>query len=131
MNWNIDCQCEYCTDKALREKLVKMHRLDKEIVEYGRSFQFDQAFRAGEELLRLYDEVQDGPFMYARTYYDLFQVAVTRRETLDKARVYIDSAYKEARLFLGDLSTAALRKYRTYAADITMHPAYLIADKGR
>jgi hypothetical protein len=128
-SWDIHCQCEFCTDGTQREKLIRMHGLDKEIVAYGRTFQFDQAFRAGEELLRLYDEVQDGPFMYARTYYDLFQVAVTRRATLDQAQEYANRAYQEARLFLGDIDTATLCKYRTYAADITKHPAYLIAEE--
>lgn len=66
---------------------------------------------------------------YARTYYLLFQLAVTRRATLEKARHYIKLAWDCRKLFLGEgVECDDLNKFASYVCAPERHQAYLAGE---
>ena len=83
--WGFVCSCPACQDPKIFSKLTQMHRMDAAMFEMGSSGRELEAYAVGEQLLRLYDELSIGCAWQGRTYYDMFQMSVSRRATLPQA----------------------------------------------
>jgi hypothetical protein len=135
--WGFRCDCEACTRPATRVRLDHMRELDASIVACTMSDvrepdgprRFDQALRAGDELIALYDELRLSPNHYARTYYLLFQLGVTRRATLAQARKHVALA-REARVLLVGEATVCeeVAKLKKLESAPETHNAYLAGE---
>jgi len=136
-HWGFICTCIACTDDQLGAKLTQMRLLDRAIIECnasdvrlpGAAARFDEALRQGEELVAMYHEFRFSSVHLARTFYLLFQIAVTRRATLETAKGYIQKA-RDCRLaFLGaGLADRDLAMFERYVGAPNEHQAYLAAE---
>eukprot|EP00961_Rhodomonas_salina_P149894 2017874-Rhodomonas_salina.1 len=135
--WGFKCTCIACTDHAIGAKLNKMCQLDAAIVSCGASDvrveggaeRHEEALRLGDELISLYGELGYSSNHYARTYYLLFQLAVTRSATLEKARRYIELARDNRRAFIGNgIKDEDLKTFERYVHSPESHNAYLAGD---
>lgn len=85
-SWGFQCTCDVCKDPYLFQKLAQVHLNDRNIYTLGSTGKEAQAFELGEETIRLYDKLGMGPDLkVSRTYYDMFQMSVSRRSTIPKA----------------------------------------------
>ena len=126
--WGFACVCAACSDGALDRKLRRLHALDDELGAHMGSARFDEGLRCGREMLVLYDELHEGPRLYAQLYYDLFQLAVTRRATLAASAAYIRQALENRLLFRGDPADEECVRFRELIQDPTAHPCYLAGE---
>lgn len=129
--WGFSYQCSACSSPETMSKLLSMNRLDNQLLEYGRSQKFDEAFAVGEELILVYQEFHLSTMLFRRTYYDLFQIAIMRKATLDKAQYYIQQALKYLVLLLGDVDVPQMREYRKLVLEPTQHRNYAVADRSK
>jgi len=126
--WKITaCDCRACADPLIAAKLQRAADLDDNIIAFGQRADFARGLRCGEALLRIYDELQESPWQYSRTYYDMFQLAVARRSTMTKAKQYIKLAHDNRALFLGPKkSDHVLRNFARLMTSPETHRNYLI-----
>mmetsp|Transcript_26668 Transcript_26668/g.36654 ORF Transcript_26668/g.36654 Transcript_26668/m.36654 type:complete len:648 (-) Transcript_26668:179-2122(-) len=114
------CKCRACESPELTDKLDRIHELDASIMRLGGELKLDHAMRAGKALIKLYDELKLSPMWYARTYYEMFQIAIARRSTTTDAKRYIQKACEYGMLFHG-FECASVNRYKQYAANPTSH----------
>lgn len=105
-----------------------MLELDESILMFGSMGRVAQAIRKGQRLLELYDKYNQSSWLYHRTYYDLFQVSVTKRSTLKDAKTYIRKAYEAASSFLSDEQDENVVKMKGLADSPESHRNYLLLD---
>ena len=132
MKWHISpCDCRSCQDPDLDRKLDQVAELDKKLMAFGSTAKFDRGLKCGALLIKLYDELQESPLIYARTYYDMFQLAVTRRATLAKAKHYIKLARDNRALFLGPAGKTddELLRFTSLVDAPQQHRNYLITER--
>jgi hypothetical protein len=84
--WGFQCTCHACSDLSVFTKLVQIERSDDKIMQLGSTGKEKEAFRVGQEIIRLCDEVEATPAQYHRTFYDMFQMAVMQKQTLHIAK---------------------------------------------
>lgn len=60
------CTCAACQNPQIAAKLDRAVALDRNILELGRCNKIEQAIRAGESLLKIYDEFQVSDRLYSR-----------------------------------------------------------------
>ena len=89
------CTCAACQNPEIAAKLDRAIDLDRSIQELLRWSKTEHTIRAGESLVKIYDEFQVSDRLYSRVYYDLFQIAITRRSTLKLGSRYIRQAYSD------------------------------------
>jgi hypothetical protein len=65
-------------------------------------------------------------WLYHRTYYDLFQVAVTKRSKLKDAKMYIRKAYEATSSFISDDQEKSVMKMKGFVASPESHHNYLL-----
>ncbi|KAJ8604516.1 hypothetical protein CTAYLR_000929 [Chrysophaeum taylorii] len=129
LKWRFVCGCRACSDPKLNAKIEELRERDARILKLGQRGDFAQALRCGEAILRLYDDLQESHKLYAKTYYEMFQLAVARRKTLAKAKGYIKLAHDNYLHFLGDAVTdETLEMYALLVKSPAAHRAYLAAD---
>jgi hypothetical protein len=88
------CRCCVCRDPDLEADMYKMKKLDEEICHFGMHGVINVALERGKALLKLYDKRGMSSWDYHRTYFDLFQMAISRRQTFEAAEKYIRQAYE-------------------------------------
>jgi hypothetical protein len=122
------CSCLACQTPDVASKLDRMIQLDKNIMVLGSNGKIDASIWAGKALLKLYVEFQSSDMMYSRTYYDLFQVAITKRKTLKQGEVFIKKAYEHGLVFYGREEHDTVRKYKGYVLNPSSHRNYRAID---
>jgi hypothetical protein len=123
--WNFQCKCRACIDAEIGEAIRRVNELDSKILSYGRSGKYDMALRCGRSLIALYDKLEESPKFYERTYYDMFQVAVSRSSTLNDARSFLRLALEAHILFMGSDTSATALEYNQYLDNLSLHSNYL------
>ncbi|KAL7554806.1 hypothetical protein ACHAWF_018346 [Thalassiosira exigua] len=118
------CTCIACKNQAVANKLDRVLDLDKKIMDLGCRGKTEQAIRAGTALLKLYDDLQLSDFQRVRTYYDLFQVAITKQKTVREGQRFIQEGYKHALQFYGRETHPEVQKYKQYAQKPSLHRNY-------
>jgi hypothetical protein len=125
--WNFICKCPACTNPEINKQLKRMAKLDKIMISPGLSI--DDALFNGESLIKIYDDLGASTLAYGRTYYDMFQYAITKKTTQDLAKKYIQLALDNHLLFYGsDIKCDENNKMRYYVDNPTQHPLYLMAE---
>ncbi|OEU08979.1 hypothetical protein FRACYDRAFT_249323 [Fragilariopsis cylindrus CCMP1102] len=122
------CTCLACQTLDVASKLDRMIQLDRNIMVLGSNGHIDESLRAGKALLELYVEFQSSDMMYSRTYYDLFQLAITKRKTLKQGGFFIQKAYEHGLLFYGREENDSVRKYKKYVLNPSSHRNYRVID---
>jgi hypothetical protein len=89
--WKFTCTCVACCDSRIGAKLVRIEQLDAELLTLGGSNRQKEAYKVGESIISLYDELGLGAARRHRTWYDMFQMAITREEGLEDAKLCIQN----------------------------------------
>ena len=85
--WKFECKCRVCQDSNLFLKLLQVHINDDIIEELGGAGNVNGAYELGLESLKLYDELGIGAVLRQRVYYDMFQMSILHRKTLESAKM--------------------------------------------
>lgn len=109
---------------SIAAKLDKQVELDKKIMNLGSQGKIEQAIQAGKALLRIHDELKGSDMEYARTYYDLYQVAITKQKTVKQGIGFIKEAHKCALRFYGREKSPQVQKFKQYAENPSSHRNY-------
>jgi hypothetical protein len=125
--WRFACDCLACTDSVVGDKLDRINELDDEICHQVRQGKSDTAIRTGHKLLALYDELKMSDVLYQRTYYDMFQGAISRKRTYGQAVVLIEKARDHSLAFYGYESTV-VRKHQWLVAYPRFHRNFGLQD---
>ena len=128
--FKFDCSCEVCLSPLLEAKLAEMLSLDASIFELGGRTRVKEALLAGRRLLALYDELGVSSLLYSRTYYDMFQIAIMRSETVAQGTALIAKAIEHAEIFCAE-DKDKLDMYRRFLANSRLHRNYLAATSYR
>lgn len=124
-----ECTCRACEDTELSNKIAFMGVLDELIGNLGSNpSQHRRALKAGDALLKTYDELDYSSLSYHRTHYDLFQIAVCKGKTRGKALHHIIKAYEHARLFYGYENNEVVQQYKQLVDDPSSHRNYACID---
>jgi len=100
--YSFNCNCSVCNDPTLERKLNRAHELDERILQLASSGNVEAAMRNGRALLQIYNELSFSSWLYQRSYYDLFQVAITKKRTVSEGRKYIRLAYEAVLAYTSD-----------------------------
>ena len=73
--------------------------------------------------IKIYDEVGVSPKFYQRTYYDMFQAAITERRTVDQGREFARKAAEQLAMFCGN--NEGIERFLRYASHPELHRNYL------
>lgn len=119
-----ECSCIACQNPSIAAKLDKQVELDKKIMNLGSQGKIEQAIQAGKALLRIHDELKGSDMEYARTYYDLYQVAITKQKTVKQGIGFIKEAHKCALRFYGREKSPQVQKFKQYAENPSSHRNY-------
>ena len=122
------CDCLACRDPAIGAELGRAHQLDESILQLGSMGNAAQAIRAGELLIKIYDKFQESDRVYARTYYDLYQIAITKKSSVKLGSKYIRQAYTHALRFYGREEAEEVRKYKNFVDNPSSHRNYRVID---
>jgi hypothetical protein len=122
------CSCSVCTDPGLEAKLSESRELDDAILRVGSTGQIDLAIRKGLRLIEIYDEIGECSWLYKRTYYDLFQVAITKKRYVKDGEKYIRKAYEAALAYTQDEHDPTVQRMKGLMQSPESHSSYLILE---
>jgi hypothetical protein len=125
-NYTFTCRCSVCTDPVLEAKLSESRELDDAILRMGGDGRIDLAIRKGLRLIAIYDEIGASSWLYQRTYYDLFQVAITKRNYVKDGKKYIRKAYEAVLAYTQDESDPSVQQMKRFMQSPESHRNYLI-----
>lgn len=87
------------------------------------------ATRKGQALLLIYDELGCSSWLYQRTYYDLFQVAITKRKSVQDGRKYIRESHAALLAYTGDEKHPTVRRFKALIDAPHNHRNYLALER--
>lgn len=128
LNYGFTCRCEACVNSEVEDDLVRMKELDNDILTSAGMGMVEVAMRKGKALIKLYDKYGIDSWQYHRTYYDLFQSAITKRKSLNDGKKYIVKSYEAALAFTSDPQNESVRRMKEYADAPSSHRNHLLLD---
>lgn len=123
-----NCTCAACLNPDIAAKLDHAIDLDRIIADLGRRNKTEQAIRAGESLIKIYDEVQASDRKYSRVYFDLYQIAIMRKSTLKLGLRYIRQAHTHALRYYGREEDEEVRNVKHFMDNPSAHFNYRYID---
>ena len=115
------CTCLACRDPVVGAELDRELQLDQSILQLGLMGKVEEAIRAGELLIKIYDKLQASDKAYSRSYYDLYQIAIMKKSTVELGSKYIQQAYTHALRFYGREENESVRKFKHYLDNPSWH----------
>jgi hypothetical protein len=126
MTYAFICSCSVCTDPGLEAKLSESRELDDAIPRMGGDGRIELAIRKGRRLTAIYDEIGASSWLYHRTYYDLFQVAITKSRYVTDGKEYIRQAYEAVLAYTQDENDPSVGQMKGFMQSPESHRNYLI-----
>lgn len=127
--WHIQCPPDcFCYNQDFITALEEAKVLDFAVMDFGRNRQTELAISAGEDLLKYHRLYNSGYASMARTYYDLFQICITKRKFLAIGLQYLYQAYVLSTQCTGQRSDSSV-KYASLLDDVSQHNAFLLFDE--
>ena len=124
--FGFECACEVCTtDGELRGKILECLERDDAIFSSASSGRVRQAVSLGLEQIRMYDEIGMSLKLYQRTYYDLFQAAITEKRTVDRGRAFVRKAAECLAAICGEGNEEGIERFLQLARHPELHRNYL------
>lgn len=127
-SYGFDCRCRACSDADVGEKVERVHELLDQVQLRCNEMRVDAAIRAGEQNLKLIDELGLDAALRAFVFSDLFQVAVMQRSKMAAARRYAAQVVTNATAAYGEEDDMVV-KYKRYAEKPETFPMYCMADR--
>ena len=125
--WGLTCPDDcVCKDLGRNQLVKKAMDLDARI-NLAATFDPTQALRMVEALLVIHEQINSSWISKERAYYDGFQIAILKRRTLKKAKVYIQHAYDIHATIISPLSSEA-KRYKSYIDHPELHRNYLLLE---
>lgn len=128
MNYKFACRCSVCTNPDLAAELERMKDLDDAILSLGSHGRVEHAMQKGKALIKLYDKHGMSSWLYQRTYYDLYQVAITKRKTYSQGVKFIKKSYEAALAFTSDPQYCSVVQMKGFANSPSSHRNYMLLD---
>jgi hypothetical protein len=125
LHYEFVCSCSVCTDEGLEAKLSECLELDDAILRVASLGRVELAIRKGRRLVEIYDEIGVSSWLYQRTFYDLFQVAITKRKYVKDGKKYIRKAYEAVLAFIQDENDPSVQKMKGFMQSPESHRNYL------
>jgi hypothetical protein len=126
-SWFFKCACFACKTPAIAQKLDQMVEYDEQLTAFGKRGMMADGTRVALDLIKLYDEFQRSSYFYTRVYSDLYQMAITRRETFNQGVVFIKLALEHSIGFYG-YKSLLVRKKRHNMLHLTDSKNYLVCE---
>lgn len=125
--WHFSCTCRACQNPEVAAMLLQCSMLDEQIVTLGSTGREREAYQVGEELIRLYDQVGMTPLSYERTYYDMFQMTVVRKQTMPAAIHCIQKCLEYKMMAVGGTTPEhdGIARIRSFVENPSSHRCYL------
>jgi len=129
--WNFRCSCRACLNHSVFNKLVQIKEMDDKILKLGSTGREKEAFKLGERMIRLYDQLCHEPSGYHRTYYDMFQMAVLQKNTLGKAKKCASKSLENLEFLIGgsNKEPEEITIARKFVTNPESHRNYLLHSK--
>lgn len=124
--YKFTCCCTLCQDPDLEAKVAMAAQLDASILDLAAVGRIEQALLKGKALLALRDELQMSSWLYYRTFYDLFQVCITKKRFMKQGIQFIRKAYETVLAYCGDENLPEVRQMKEYMDSPSRHRNYLI-----
>jgi hypothetical protein len=125
-HYRFQCNCVLCNDSGLEKKLAFAQRLEDDIMNLGCDGQIEAAMITGEALLGIYDELNFSSWKYYCRYYDLFQVAITKRKFAEEqGNRYIRLAYEAVLAYTEDDQDDQVKRMKSFVANPQSHGNHL------
>mmetsp|Transcript_50653 Transcript_50653/g.93650 ORF Transcript_50653/g.93650 Transcript_50653/m.93650 type:complete len:135 (+) Transcript_50653:820-1224(+) len=130
IQYKFSCACSVCSDPNLEAAKVldRMIELDDAIMDLGSTGNVSQATRKGKALLALYGKYGITSWSYYRTYYDLIQVAITKRRTFKEGVNFLKKSYQAVLDFTGDEKDPIVEAKKSLMLSPQSHRNYLILE---
>jgi hypothetical protein len=126
-SWFFKCACRACREPEIAQKLDQMITYDEQLTAFGKRGMTTDGTRVALDLIKLYDEFQCSSYFYSRAYSDLYQMAITRRETFNQGVVFIKLAFEHSIGFFG-YESLLVRKKRHNMLHPTDSKNYLVCE---
>ncbi|KAJ1458567.1 hypothetical protein M885DRAFT_561790 [Pelagophyceae sp. CCMP2097] len=125
--WGFSCACAACNDAGLGAKLDRVYDLDAAVARLGSTGNVAASLRAGRALVCLYDELRLPRRLYSRTFYDMFQIAISKRahhrDAFKFIKLYPALSHEHAQLYYG-CDCQEVRMKAKLVADPSSHRNY-------
>ena len=102
----------------------KAKDLDSKVLHFATMGNTDRALEAVQQLLDLHEVIRSSLLHKKRTYYDGFQIAVTKRKHFPEARMYIQEWY-DIMLCISHPKSPNMLKGEMWKNDLSTHHNYL------
>ena len=119
--WGFTCHCSVCLDPSIAEKLDRIDELDLEMESYISTSNVIKCVKNGKKLIELYDDLGISQRMYSRTYFDMYQAAISKRESYALAVKFIKEAYDNCEAYFG-YDHGSVISNRGFVANPRSHP---------
>lgn len=126
INYKFTCRCSVCTNPDLEAELERMRELDDAILSLGSQGKVELAMQKGKALIKLYDKIGISSWLYQRTYYDLYQVAITKRNSYKEGINFINKAYESALAFTSDEQNETVVRTKSFVTAPSSHRNHLL-----
>ena len=120
-NWGFECKCKACLDDSLSAKMELIDLLDARLFEEIKKGETAKCLKIGEQLMKLYDQLDASERFYCRTYFDLYQAAIQKKEFYNLAVQFIEKAYETSLAYYG-YQHEAVRNNKALLANPSSHP---------
>ena len=121
--YGFDCTCSVCTDetKEVETAFERAKELDDSIMTLVGLGKIDPAVRKGKALVAIYDKYDMSSWLYHRTYYDLFQVTIAKRQRQKEAEQFIQKAFQAVLDYTGDADDDVVQRMQIFVTSPTSH----------
>ena len=148
-NWGFLCKCIACKEttdgnekttsttrndainndknNTLQNTLVKISKMDQLLGKLANSRKPQLAYNVGVKLLKLYEQIPIRTFHFQRTYHDMYQLSILKKETLKQAELHLKKTVEYYEYLLGGSNPECieLQTIKKYLKHPKSHPLYL------
>jgi hypothetical protein len=124
--FGFDCACEVCTTTELGCRILGCLERDDQIFKLVSMARMEQAIRVGMRQLAEYDAIGMPLVNYMRTYYDLFQAAIAKKQFVNQGRVFVRKSAEYLVMLCGEGNNDDIERHLVYAERPELHRNYLL-----
>jgi len=104
-----------------------MRQLEDDILKWGNAGNVEKMLLTGYALIKIFEELGHSQRMVARTYYDMYQLAISKEKYYKRAVELIKLSYQNCWAYFG-YDCEEVRDRASYAGDPKSHCNYLMSD---
>jgi MYND finger/SET domain len=125
----IVCICRACRDKTVASDLDEILECERHLAQTFSRGMTDMSIKLGLTIIGIYDKYQLPSCQYHRTYFDLFQAAISKQSRFDEAVQYICKSYQAALDYTSDPDDIYAHRIKRYVDNPRSHYNYCIYER--